>query len=147
MEVRQLHPRDTESLVGASALFDSPPSVEAVQAYLADERNVVFLATEGSKPIGFVRGTALLQIHSPARQMFLYEIGVDERFRRRGVGRALIEAVLGYCRQRRFEEVFVFADPGNEPAVRLYRSTGAATETPADRMFVYRLVPRGAPVS
>jgi ribosomal protein S18 acetylase RimI-like enzyme len=71
--------------------------------------------------------------------MFLYEIEVRPGHRRRGVGRALITALLNYCRANHFEEVFVFTDPANSAAVGLYRSTGAVTETPADRMFVYQL--------
>lgn len=71
--------------------------------------------------------------------MFLYEVGVVEEFRRRGIGGELIQWLLRYCRDRGFEEIFVFTDPDNAPAVNLYRSTGAVTETPADRMFVYQL--------
>ena len=86
-----------------------------------------------------MRGTELLQLASRRRQMFVYEIGVDKPFRRRGVATALIKALLQDCRERGFEEAFVFTDPANVPAVELYRSTGALTETPADRMFVYPL--------
>ena len=71
--------------------------------------------------------------------MFLYQIEVEAAFRRRGVGGTLVRWLIAYCRRRQFEEVFVFTDPSNAPAVGLYRSTGAVTETPADRMFVYQL--------
>ncbi|MCI4336430.1 MAG: GNAT family N-acetyltransferase [Thermoplasmata archaeon] len=126
-------------VVRAAHLFDEPPDPTAIRDYLDDDRNVFYLAFEVGRPVGFLRGSGLGQLKSTRRQMFLYEIAVDPPHRRQGVARLLIEALLQYCRARGFEEVFVFTDPSNDPAVGLYRTTGAVTETPADRMFVYRL--------
>jgi len=139
MRVRRLVRGDEETVRAAGALFDRPPSPPAVRAYLTDERNVFFVAEDAGKAVGFLRGTGLLQVDTRRKQMFLYEIGVAPAYRRRGVGRQLIRALIRYCRSRGFEEAFVFTDPKNRAAVGLYRSTGARTETPADRMFVYRL--------
>jgi ribosomal protein S18 acetylase RimI-like enzyme len=139
MQIRRLRTGEETAVLAAAGLFDDPPDPEAVRRYLADDRNVFYLAFEGKTAVGFLRGTALGQLKSPRHQMFLYEVGVDPPFRRRGVAHAMIERLLQECRERGFEEVFVFTDPANEPAVGLYRSTGAVTETPADRMFVYQL--------
>jgi len=139
MRVRRVLPGDELAVLHAAHLFDESPDLAAVRSYLADDRNIFLFAFEGSEAIGFVRGTELLQLATRRRQMFLYEIAVDKPYRRRGVGTTLIKALLDDCRERGFEEVFVFTDPGNEAAVELYRSTGALTETPADRMFVYLL--------
>ena len=139
MRVVRLGRGDSDRVLGAAELFDHPPDVRAVRAYLADRRNVLLLAYQGAVPIGFLRGTALLQLDSAQPQMFLYEIGVSRRFRRSGVGRALIHRLLTICRERGFEEVFVLTSPSNRAAVRLYRSTGGRTETTSDRMFVYDL--------
>ncbi|MCI4347853.1 MAG: GNAT family N-acetyltransferase [Thermoplasmata archaeon] len=129
----------------ADHLFDESANRGALKAYLLDQRNIFLLATEGTTAVGFLRATALGQLHTLRPQMFLYEIGVARRFRRRGVGRALIHRLLEYCRRHRFDEVFVFTNPANRAAVSLYRGTGAVTETPRDRMFVYRLVSRQKP--
>lgn len=140
IRVARMRPPDATRLARtAGHLFDHPADRSALRSYLADRRNLFLLATMRGATAGFLRGTALGQIHTPRRQMFLYEIGVTRRYRRRGVGRALIEHFLSWCRARGFEEAFVFTDPGNRAAVRLYRGTGAVTETPRDRMFVYRL--------
>lgn len=133
-------PRDASWIAKVAApLFDHPTDARALRAYLGDPRNVFFLASVGGQPAGFLRATSLRQPHTRSPQMFLYEIAVAPGFRRRGVGRALVERLLAYCRRRRYEEVFVFTEPSNRAAVRLYRRTGAVTETPADRMFVYKL--------
>jgi ribosomal protein S18 acetylase RimI-like enzyme len=139
MRVSRLQASDVPRLLAARELYDHPPSPPAARAYLADERNVFFLAEEGERPVGFLRGTSLGQVHTERPQMFLYEIGVSAGYRRGGVGRALVKALLDHCRLHGFEEVFVFTDPANQAAVALYRGTGGVTETPADRMYVFRL--------
>jgi len=139
MRVRRLVPGDELVILRAAHLFEENPEISAVRSYLADERNVLLAAFEGSDVVGVLRGTELLQLKSRRKQMFLYELMVDEPFRRRGIGTAMIEALLRDCRERGFGEVFVLTDPGNATAVRLFQSTGALTETPADRMYVYPL--------
>jgi aminoglycoside 3-N-acetyltransferase I len=139
VQIQRLGPGHEREVLAAPALFDEPPDPVAVSAYLRDERNVFLWAREGGRAAGFLRGTVLGQLKGTHPQIFLYEIAVLEEFRRRGIGRGLVEWLLRYAREAGCDEVFVFTDPGNTAAVALYRSTGAITETPADRMFVYRL--------
>lgn len=139
MRIRRLHTGDELAVLHAAYLFDDNPDLLAVRDYLSDDRNTLLVAFEGSEALGFLRATELGQLKSRRKQMFLYEIAVDEGTRRQGVGTALIRMLLQDCRERGFAEVFVFTDPSNEAAVRLYQSTGATTETPADRMYVYQL--------
>jgi ribosomal protein S18 acetylase RimI-like enzyme len=140
VRIRRILPGEELAVLHAGYLFDTgTPELPAVRAYLADLRNVLLFAFEGSEALGFLRATELLQLSSRRKQMFLYEIAVDEDFRRHGIGKALINTLLKDCRERGFEEVFVFTDPANVAAVELYRSAGAVTETPADRMYVFSL--------
>ena len=139
MQIKRLGPPEAQTLLEAAYLFDAPPIENAVLAYLQDERNIFLLALEDRRPVGFLRGTALTQVSSERRQMFIYEIGVAAASRRQGVGTALVRALLEHCRAEGFEEAFVLANPENDAAVHLYRSTGGVPETPADRMYVYRL--------
>ena len=144
VRVRRLGVRDAPRLAGPlSGLFDLPPDPSATRGYLADRRNLFLLASFGGTPAGFLRGTTLRQVRTRRPQFFLYELGVTPPLRRRGVGRALIRHLLAFCRARRYDEVFVLTEPANRAAVGLYRATGGRPETPADRMYVYRLHPRG----
>ncbi len=137
--VTRLRREHAPQIVRAAGLFDEKPDLQATRSYLADSRNLFLLATLNSTPVGFLRATALRQIKTRRAQMFLYEIGIDLRHRRKGIGGTLVDWLLEYCRKNDFDEMFVLTSPRNRAAVRLYRSTGAVTETEADRMFVYRL--------
>lgn len=147
VEIFRMKPGMETFVLQGMHLFDSPLSESAVRAYLADARNLLLFAYEREVPIGFVRGTLLLQLDSDRTQMFLYEIGVMPSFRRKGVGKALIRELLDFCRKNEVEEVFVLTSPEDPAAVRLYTSTGAGTETPSDRMYVYRLTDAPTPPS
>ena len=71
--------------------------------------------------------------------MFLEEIAVLARFRRRGIGTSPVRRLVAPCECRGFPEIFAVTRPWDPAAARLYRGTGAVSETAADRMFVYRL--------
>jgi ribosomal protein S18 acetylase RimI-like enzyme len=57
-------------------------------------------------------------------EMFLYELAVDERFRRRGIGRQLVEALMALAQRRGCYGMWVLADTDNVAAVRTYQSAG-----------------------
>lgn len=143
MRVQRLTAGDTTRFLACSHLFDEPLDAVAAERYLAAPENAVFIAYIGDEPAGFVRGTILHQVSTTRRQMFLYEIAVDERFQRRGAGRALVKAISELAREEGCAEMFVFTNRSNAPAMRLYQSTGAITEADDEQMFVYRFDPPG----
>ena len=57
--------------------------------------------------------------------MFLYELEIAEEARRRGYGRALVEEVRRLARASGASAMWVTTDEGNEPARRLYATSGA----------------------
>ena len=66
---------------------------------------------------------------------------VDPSARRRGIGSALLEAGLGWARERRIEQASVTTQRAN-PACALYRAFGY---TEFEREAIYHLWPNGAP--
>ena len=111
MEIRRLGPDDLDLLLAAAALYDRPPHREAAERFLADPRSYFLLASVGDEPAGFVRAHLLHQFDSPRPQCFLYEIGVDPPFQRRGIARALIETLHTLARALDAEEDFVITNP------------------------------------
>jgi ribosomal protein S18 acetylase RimI-like enzyme len=137
MEIRRLAPDDTDLLMAAAPLLDRPPHREAARAFLADAHNYFILATVEGEPAGFIRAHALDQFDTPRPQFFLYEIGVDPAFQRRGIARALIETLHHHARALGAEEDFVITNPSNGPAMALYRATGGVQDEEEAIVFVY----------
>lgn len=139
MDILQIDATETDEIMQLAQLLDDLPDLEASRRYLSEDRNVFFMAYKDGLPIGFLRGSTLLQLKTRRKQMFFYEIGVDKNFRRQGIGKRLVEKLIEYCRTRDYEEIFVLTSPTNQAAIKLYISTGAVTETDGDRMYVYKL--------
>jgi ribosomal protein S18 acetylase RimI-like enzyme len=123
MEIRALGPGDDDAVVAAQHLFDGPAKAEATARFLEEPGSHLLVAYAGGEPAGFVSG---VEVTHPDKgtEMFLYELAVDEAHRRRGHGRALIEALDGLARERGCVGMFVFVDDENEAGRAAYRSAG-----------------------
>jgi ribosomal protein S18 acetylase RimI-like enzyme len=94
-------------------------------ARILDEPTVhVFAAIEDGEVAGFAYCHVLPRLDG-TENVFLYELGVDERFRRRGLGRALVGEALRLAGGRR---LFVLTDEDNAAARALYRESGGVDE-------------------
>jgi ribosomal protein S18 acetylase RimI-like enzyme len=63
-------------------------------------------------------------------ELFLYELGVDEGYRRRGIGRALVSALADLAVERGCYGMWVLTDADNEAALGTYRGAGGSQESP-----------------
>lgn len=138
MHVLRLGPGDDERVRQAAHLFDDPPEEEATRRFLEHPDHHLLVAYEEGTAAGFVSG---VEVTHPDKgtEMFLYELGVDERFRRRGIGRALTEALGAVARERGCRGMFVLTQDTNEPALATYRAAGAVRDLGSWVMLEWRL--------
>jgi ribosomal protein S18 acetylase RimI-like enzyme len=123
IEVRRLGPRDEDAVHAARTLFDDRPDPAAIRRFLAEPTHHLLVAYDGNAPVGFVTGVELTH-PDKGTEMFLYELGVDEAARGRGVGRTLVRALAGVAREAGCYEMWVLADVDNAAARATYVSTG-----------------------
>ncbi len=121
MEIRALGPGDDEAVAAAQHLFDGPARADATARFLGEPGSHLLVGYVDGEPAGFVSG---VEVTHPDKgtEMFLYELAVDEAHRRRGHGRALIEALDALARERGCVGMFVFVDDDNEAGRAAYRS-------------------------
>lgn len=128
LRLRWLAVGDGGLLRQASHLFDEPVQGPWVTRFLAQAGHHVCLASVGTRPAGFVSGIEMTH-PDKGTEMFLYELGVDEAFRGRGIGTALVEALADRAHALGCTGMWVLTERDNEAAMATYRRAGAAEES------------------
>jgi ribosomal protein S18 acetylase RimI-like enzyme len=130
-EIRLLGPGDDATVLAAGSLFDSAPHRDATRRFLSEPTHQLLIAyDEGGEPLGFVSGVETTH-PDKGTEMFLYELGVDRRARRRGVGRSLVEALAALAEKRGCYGMWTGTEPDNVSALATYESAGATKAPPA----------------
>jgi ribosomal protein S18 acetylase RimI-like enzyme len=128
MTIRALEPGDGALIVAAGHLFDSPPDRATAERFLVTPGHHLLMAFEDDVAAGFVSGVELTH-PDKGTEMFLYELAVDEPFRRRGIGKALVEELIGIARAHDCYDLWVLTDHDNDAALATYRTTGTTDES------------------
>ena len=97
-------------------------------AYLAEllneKRFIALVASSGGEVVGGLTAYELPKFEQVRSEIYIYDLAVAEKHRRRGVATGLIRALVAMAKERGAYVIFVQADPGDEPAIRLYESLG-----------------------
>ena len=108
--------------------FSAPPSDDYLARLLSDERFVLLVASIDGQVIGALSAYELVKYERERSEFYIYDLAVAEPVRRRGIARALIEALKPIARAAGGWMIFVQADRVDAPAVALYRSMGVKEE-------------------
>jgi aminoglycoside 3-N-acetyltransferase I len=135
-DIYKLNPSDIELAKRLFLLFQIDDGVQtpstAPDDYLVRllSRNSfhVIIAIENEKILGGLTAYELPKYKSNQIEMFLYELVVEENFRRKGIGTKLIKFTSELCIEKGIDEMFLATEMDNEPAQRLYQSTGGESE-------------------
>jgi ribosomal protein S18 acetylase RimI-like enzyme len=134
VNIRRATPGTDRQVKAAEALFDDPVDVAATRRFLADEANVLLLAYVDGSPAGFVSGTVLSHPDKPVPELFLNELAVDEAYRGRGIGRALVAELWRVAQELGCRGMWVLTDDDNAAANRVYTAAGG-TRAREDVMY------------
>jgi ribosomal protein S18 acetylase RimI-like enzyme len=112
-------------------------SGEEAAAFLARDDIHVWIAEVDGELAGFAYAYVLLRIDGDT-SVFLYELGVDERFRRRGLGRALVDEARTLAERVGALKMWVETSYDNEPARRMYTAAGGHPSAEATLVYGWR---------
>jgi ribosomal-protein-alanine N-acetyltransferase len=105
-------------MVIEKAAFGSPWTLATFAGLLRRENTRLWVAESAGEVVGYAA------VWMVAEQAELGDIAVAERWRRRGVGTRLLEAVLEEMAVVGIREIFLEVRVSNEAAQRLYRRYG-----------------------
>lgn len=109
-------------------VFDFEVDLELSAEFLADPHHHLVVALTERRVVGFASGVHYLHPDKPA-EMFVNEMSVAFEYRRRGIGRRLLEALLEHARVLGCREAWVATEPQNAAARALY-SAARGKESP-----------------
>jgi aminoglycoside 6'-N-acetyltransferase I len=122
----------------APEVFDKPVSPQLAAEFFADPRHHLVVAVEDGVVVGMASGVHY--VHPDKRaQFFINEVGVASSHRSRGIGRALVERLVGHAKELGCTEAWVLTDRENEAACRMYENAGADTPPDDSIMYTFRL--------
>lgn len=102
----------------------SQPDDAYLRHLLAGDSFIAVAATSGSGVIGGLAAYVLPKFEQARTEIYIYDLAVEEAWRRRGVATAMIEALKKIATARGAYVIYVQADHGDDAAIALYTKLG-----------------------
>jgi GNAT superfamily N-acetyltransferase len=136
--IHRLSPGDEPRLQELCRQFkDRVPSDKEAADLLAREHVYVWVADVEGELAGFAYAYVLLRIDGDT-SVFLYELEVDEAFRRRGLRRALVDQARELAERVGALKMWVDTDYENEAARHMYAAAGGQPAVEPTLVFGWR---------
>lgn len=119
MEIRESTETDVPQLrLLEERCFADPWSSKSLRDTLREEHCFFLSAVENGRICGYLNTTYVLD------ELDIHRVCVLPEYRRMGIGTALLDYMMAFCRQHGFTEVFLEVRKSNLQAQRLYRRFG-----------------------
>lgn len=137
--LRRLGTGDLKSMRALNELFGrvfderetyvaKPPDEAWLERWLGRSDHIALVAEVDGQPVGGLVAYELAKFEQARSEIYIYDLAIDEAWRRRGLATALIERVQVTAAQVGAWVVYVQADYVDAPAVALYEKLGVREE-------------------
>lgn len=134
-DIHQLGPDDLGDLAALLDMFGAAfedvetygaarPSPLYARRLLGRDSFIALAAAEGGTVVGGLAAYVLDKFEQERSEVYIYDLAVAARHRRRGIGTALIRRLQEIAAARGAYVIFVQADQGDDPAIALYTGLG-----------------------
>ena len=131
---------DAHQLDSLAKLFDAyrvfyeqKADLEGAKLFLKqriqNDESVIFLASVGERPVGFVQLYPAFSSVSLKRSWILNDLFVEDTARKKGAGEALMKAAISFARNSGAKSLSLETAEDNLNAQRLYERLGFVQET------------------
>ena len=95
-----------------------------LESRLKDDTFIALAAIVDGRVVGALAAYVLKKFEQERSEIYIYDLGVLEDRRRRGIATGLINKVREIAKEIGAWVVYVQADTGDDPAIKLYESLG-----------------------
>ena len=103
---------------------DSIPSDEYLDSLLNSDNFIALVAAVDDKIVGGLAAYVLKKFEQERSEIYIYDLAVLDGYRRQGIATGLINKLGEIARDLGSYVIFVQADVGDDPAIKLYESLG-----------------------
>lgn len=100
------------------------PSDAYLESLLGKSQFIALVALEGRVVVGGLAAYVLDKFEQERKEVYIYDLAVSSGYRRQGIATGLIHNLKTIAKERGAYVIFVQADLGDIPAIRLYESLG-----------------------
>lgn len=100
------------------------PSDEYLNKLLAREDFIPLVAVVDDKVVAGLAAYVLIKFEQERSEIYIYDLAVLEDYRRQGIATGLINKIREIAKDIGSYVIFVQADHGDDPAIKLYESLG-----------------------
>lgn len=127
-QMRELNSVFAEAFDERETYLANLPSDEYLLSLLRDPNFIPIVAVADGKVIGGLAAYILRKFEQERSEVYIYDLAVDEAYRRRGIATGCINKLREIARERGAWVIYVQADHGDDPAITLYESLGTREE-------------------
>jgi len=106
--------------------YEQTSNLEGARQFLQERivkrESVIFLAMEGESAVGFAQLYPTFSSVGMKKGYILNDLFVETTYRKKGIGRALIQEVFQFCKERNARFVQLETAPDNVQAKTLYEN-------------------------
>jgi aminoglycoside 3-N-acetyltransferase I len=136
IRLRRLGPSDVPAVRALNQLFanefgdpesyaSAPPSDSYLERVLRRPETIVLTAHLEGEMVGALVAYTLDKLEQERCEIYIYDLAVAERFRRRGIATALVDELKRIAAEVGAWVIYLQADYGDEPAIALYEKLGS----------------------
>lgn len=138
VEIRFLGRSDAPLAVRTAERFRGVElSLDAAARFAGDERHHIVVALEDGEPVGYAVAYTLPRFDGGGPMLHVYELAVDERHRRQGIGRRIVHAMLDQARSIGASRMWLGTNRSNVAGRALYDSTGGEVNAGGEDDLTY----------
>ncbi|MEH2028276.1 MAG: AAC(3)-I family aminoglycoside N-acetyltransferase [Nostoc sp.] len=134
LSIQQIVPKDVALMEALLATFGeafdqvetygNPPSTDYLRQLLDSDYFIAIAALKEGEVVGGLTAYELKKFEQERSEIYIYDLAVAAAHRRQGIATALIQKLKEVAAAYGAYVIFVQADIGDEPAIKLYTKLG-----------------------